>query len=164
MKRVCLLALASLLVVALPLAAWFVVEVPQPVYADNISITISSITINFDTVTPPVTRQGATGQSDGNPAITITIESDTTVAVDVGIMGTIKEGDLSLTNWEYSTAFESGYTALNNFYVGVYFDQGPSGTDIELPFYHWITVPEGTTAGYHEVEVSYKAIDASGSF
>ena len=166
MKKVCLLALAVLLAAAASLSAWLYMPAPPPVYAQTISITLTG-GISFGNITPPASQvDGDLTQTDGSPAIVITIATETDVVVDVGIKGTITSGDLALSNWFYSTQFDKGdITSLTGAYVEVYPDQGPpSGSPIPLDFYHWITVPEGTAAGSHTVNVSYKAIQDDTSF
>ncbi len=159
MKRVCLLALAALLLVAVPLAAWLYVPVPTPAYADTISITLFG-NIDFGNVTPPVTKWGATDQGDGSPAITITVEPESG-NVDIGIKGEITSGNgLDLSNWLYSENFTGGTTGLTIGYVKVY----ENVTVGDYDFYHWIKVPAGTPAGSHTVNISYKAIATGGTY
>ncbi len=167
MKKACLLTLAALLVVAMPLAAWLVVEVPQPVYADDIiSITLSdpgSDGIDFGEVDPGSENVGDVLQDDGVPAVTVTVAPETDVAVDIGIMGTVTSGDLELSNWKYSQDFEKTTIAslTGSPHVAVYTNK--VANDI-CAFYHWITVPAGTTAGEHTVQVSYKAVKTGDPF
>lgn len=134
-----------------------------------ISITIADANsdgINFVGGTPPITEQGDTNQADGTPAVTITIATETNVEVDVGIMGAITLGDLALTNWKYSKLFDKvGIAGLTGAYVEVYGNEGPpGGSPIDLAFYHWIDIPDGTTSGTHTVDVSYKAQDTAIGF
>jgi hypothetical protein len=166
MKKVCLLALAAMLVVALPVIMWSYVPVVPPVYAQNgISITLSdpgNDGINFGNVNPGSEEVGDVLQEDGVPAVTVTIESETTGFVDIGISGNVTYGNIALSNWFYSTQFDkSDITPLTGSYVEVYADKEATDT---CDFYHWITVPAGTPAGNHTANVSYKAIVAGGSF
>lgn len=165
MKKLLISVLTALLLIAL-------LAVPAVAAEDETSTTASvtvgdvvSITIagglNFGSIAPGSDNvDGALAQTAGNPAIEITIVSETNVQVDVGITGNVTSGSLALSNWKYSTQFDkSDIASLTGpaTYVEVYSDQGPSGSDIVLDFYHWISVPDGTTAGTHTVEVSYKA-------
>ena len=128
--------------------------------SEFVNITLAG-SIGFGTIAPPVTAQGTTGQTDGSPAITITVESETNVDVDIGIKGAITAGDLALSNWLYSTLFDkSDIAGLTVSYVGVYSNVG-AGVNV---FYHWITVPGGTAAGSHTVDVSYKAVETGAGF
>lgn len=117
-----------------------------------VNITLGG-SINFGSITPPVTGQGATGQVDGTPAITVTVEPETNVNVDISIKGAIATGTLALSNWKYSSTFAGAKTALTGSYFEVYDNVG-DGTQA---FYHWIDVPAGTTSGSHTVTVNYKA-------
>jgi hypothetical protein len=116
-----------------------------------VNITLGG-SINFGSLTPPQSDVGATGQTDGNPAITITVEPETNVDIDISIKGAINTGNLALSNWKYSTTFGGAKTGLTGSYIEVY-DTAGSSSD----FYHWIDVPAGTDSGSHTVDVSYKA-------
>lgn len=165
MKKLVISVLTALILVAvLTMPAVAVEEVSTTAsvnVGDVISITLAG-GIDFGTVTPPVTRQGTLGQVDGSPSVNITVESETNLIIDIGIKGTLTAGDLALSNWEYSTQFDkSDIAELTTSYVEVY---GDKVADDICNFYHWITVPDGTTSGSHTVSVSYKAIAAGGSY
>jgi hypothetical protein len=115
-----------------------------------VNITLAG-SVNFGSLTPPQVDQGATGQSDGNPAITITVEPDTNVDIDISIKGAINTGTLALENWKYSTTFGGTKASLTDSYVEVYDSAGTTND-----FYHWIDVPNGTDSGTHKVDVTYK--------
>jgi spore coat protein U-like protein len=117
-----------------------------------VNITLAG-SINFGSVTPPVTDQGANGQTDTNPAITITVESDTNVNVDISIMGALTSGTLALSNWKYSGTYAGSKISIPASYSEVYDNVG----DGVYAFFHWIDVPMGTTSGNHQISVSYKA-------
>jgi hypothetical protein len=123
-----------------------------------VNITLSG-SIDFGSLTPPQTEVGATGQSNGNPAITITVATETNVNVDISIKGAIATGTLALDNWKYSKAFDKvGIAGLTTSYVEVYDNVAKGSSNA---FYHWITVPDGTASGTHTVTVSYKAVTHS---
>ncbi len=174
MKKLIISVLTALILVAVMAAPAVAVEDTQTATAtvdvnQVISITIGdagSAGINFVGGTPPISEQGDTDQLDGTPAVTITIENETNTEVDVGIMGTIFQGSLALSNWLYSTDFaKTGLAGLTGAYVEVYSDKGPpGGTPIVLDFYHWVTIPDGTATGTHKVTVSYKAKETSGTY
>jgi hypothetical protein len=157
LKRILISILVAVLLVA-------VVALPAVAAEEEASTTASvsvgeivNITltggINFGSVTPPVVDLEPTGQSDGNPAITITVESDTNVNVDISIMGALTSGSLALTNWKYSVTYASTKNSIPDTYAIVYTDVG----DGDYSFYHWIDVPAGTPSGSHQISVSYKA-------
>jgi hypothetical protein len=128
-----------------------------------VSISLSG-SLDFGSVTPPIIQEdGDLTQTDGNPAITITIEPETNVLVDVGIMGALTGGTtLALSNWFYSTLVnKTDITALTGLFVEVYADKAANDT---CDFYHWITVPDGTASGSHTANVSYKAVTADSGF
>ena len=113
--------------------------------------------INFDGGTAgEVTEQGDNDQGDGTPAVTITVEPETNVSVDISIKGEITAGTgLDLDNWLYSKAFDKvGITGLTTDYAEVY--DGVAASSVN-DFYHWITIPAGTPGGSHTVDVNYKA-------
>ena len=118
-----------------------------------VNITLAG-SIDFGATPPDTTEKGATGQITDSPAITITVESETNVNVDISIKGAIATGDLALSYWLYSKDFaKTGITGLTVGYVEVYDNVGEGVHD----FYHWITVPPDTTPGSHTVTVGYKA-------
>lgn len=164
MKRILisiLMVLTLITIFVLPASA----AVEQSTDAEVTVLEVVSITltgaIDFGSIMPPVAEQGATGQTDGDPAITITVEPETNVNVDIGIQGAITEGSLALSNWLYSTLFDkSDIDGLTGSYAGVYTNVGIGDND----FYHWITVPGGTPAGSHTVSVSYKAVETGTGF
>jgi hypothetical protein len=128
--------------------------------SEYVNITLSG-SIDFGSVEPSdsVTYE-ATGQSDGDPAITITVESDTNVNVDIGIKGSVT-GALALSNWQYSTTHTGTKTAIPASYgTAVYTDQGVGS----YAFYHWVNVPLGTPSGAQGCNIYYKAIDTGGTF
>ena len=166
MKRILISVLMVLMLVAIfalpAMAAEEETSTPASVtVSEFVNITLAG-SIGFGTIAPPVTvPQGTTGQTDGSPAITITVESETNVDVDIGIKGAITTGDLALSNWLYSTLFDkSDIAGLTVSYAEIYTDAGADVYD----FYHWITLPGGTTAGSHTVSVSYKAVTADTGF
>ncbi len=169
MKKLIISILTALILVAVMAMPAVAVEDTQTVPAsvsvnDVVSITLAG-GISFGSVVPPVVEQGTTGQVDGSPSVNITIESETNVEVDVGIMGTITAGtNLTLDNWKYSTVFETSLIGLTGSYAEVYSDQAASGSAIVLNFYHYITVPDGTPSGLHTVDVSYKAQETTVGF
>jgi hypothetical protein len=156
MNRVCLLVLAALLIVAVPLAVWLYAPAPPPVYAEDIiSISLSG-NITFTNLNPGDTDIAA----DTSPAITITVEPDTTVIVDIGIMGGVTDG-IALNNWKYSTTDDPTlHSLVDTGYVLTYSNK-PSD---DYYFYHWITVPNGTPAGSHTANISYKAVKTGDPF
>lgn len=128
---------------------------------DVVSITISG-GLDFGSITPPVTQQGVPGQVDLSPAITITVAPETNVEVHIGIKGAVTGGTLTLDNWFYSKLFDkSGIAALTTSYVEVYTTKVANDT---CDFYHWITVPDGTAAGDHTVDVTYKVAKTGVAF
>lgn len=163
MKKVLISVLLSLMLVAI-MAVPAIAANEQSVGAsvtvgELVSITLTG-SINFGTLSPGTTEQGANGQSNGNPAISITVEPETNVNVDIGIKGAITTGDLALSNWLYSMTFAGTKAGLTASYVKAYDNVG----DGVNAFYHWITVPLGTTAGDHAISVSYKAVKNGTSF
>jgi hypothetical protein len=122
-----------------------------------ISITLVGGSISFGSVIPPVTEQGATGQVDGSPAISVNVASETNVNVDIGIKGAILTSSLALTNWKYSITFGAvTKTSIPPAYgTAVYTNALPGSNNA---FYHWITVPGSTPSGNHTITVSYKAV------
>jgi hypothetical protein len=157
-KKVLISALLALVLVAVMVAPAMAAEDTDQVTAsvtvgEFVNITLAG-SINFGSLTPPQSEVGAQGQADGNPAITITVEPETNVNVDISIKGAIATGSLALTNWLYSTLYnKSDINDLETGYVEVYDNVG----DGDYDFYHWITVPDGTASGGHSVTVSYKA-------
>jgi hypothetical protein len=164
MKGRIIIALAIVLLMvfamSLPAAAADEASVDASVIVDGyVSITLSG-TIDFGTLEIGATDESASGQSAGSPAITITVEPETNVNVDIGIKGAIKSGTLAVSNWKYSTEFTSTPTSIPESYEAVYNDTGV-GT---YPFYHWITIPDGTSPGIHSITISYKAVKTGTSF
>jgi spore coat protein U-like protein len=156
------LAIVLLLVFAmsLPAAAADEASVDASVIVDGyVSITLSG-TIDFGTLEIGATDESASGQSEGNPAITITVEPETNVNVDIGIKGAIKSGTLAVSNWKYSTRYTGTKISIPESYQVVYTDAVPN----DYPFYHWITIPDGTTSGIHSITISYKAVKTGTSF
>jgi len=157
MKKLAISIAVSLMLVALLAVPAIAAEEETSTTAtvavnEFVNITLAG-SIGFGSVEPPVTQQGTVGQSDGSPAITITVEPDTNVDVDISIKGAINSGTLALSNWFYSTQYDkSDIAALTGSYVEVY-DTATGTSD----FYHWISVPAGTDSGDHSVSVSYKA-------
>jgi spore coat protein U-like protein len=166
MKKRIIAALAiTLLLVAtlsLPAVALDEQSVTAAVIVDGyISITLSG-SISFGQIEPPANEVKASGQSEGNPAITITVASETNVNVDIGIKGTLNSGSLALEYWKYSKDFaKTGITGLTDSYELVYANVGANSVN---PFYHWITVPDGTASGMHTITVNYKAVETGTSF
>jgi hypothetical protein len=113
--------------------------------------------INFGTLNPGDTDKEATT----SPAITITVEPETNVNVDIGIMGDNTDG-IDLDNWKYSITHEGTKVPIPTDYstTPVYSDVG----DGSYPFYHWITVPVTTASGTYHADVYYKAVKTGGSF
>jgi hypothetical protein len=110
--------------------------------------------IRFGSVQPDGNTYGDTDQTNGTPAIKVKVENETNVSVDISIMGSTA-GSLSLTNWKYSKLFDkSDIASLTGSYIEVY-DSAAKGS--ENAFYHWITVPVGTTSGSYSATVNYKA-------
>lgn len=164
MKKLLISVILSLLLVtimAVPaIAAVEQITSASVTVGEVISITLSG-SIAFGSLSPGVSEVGATGQSDGSPAININVAPETNVQVDIGIKGAITSGNLALSNWLYSKDFaKTGITGLTTSYVGVYIDAG----DGDKPFYHWITIPDGTAPGTHTVDVSYKAVETGSGF
>jgi hypothetical protein len=156
-----IIALVLMMIFALPAAATVEQTTSASVtVGEVISITLSG-SIAFGSLSPGVSEVGTTGQTDGNPAITINVAPETNVQVDIGIKGAITSGTLALTNWLYSKDFaKTDITGLTTSYIGVYIDSG----DGDKPFYHWITVPGGTASGTHTIDVSYKAVKTGSGF
>jgi hypothetical protein len=122
-----------------------------------ISITLVG-SINFGSVTPPVTDNGTIGQVDLSPAIKVNVGIETNVSVDIGIKGALATGSLALTNWKYSTTFAGSKTSIPSAYGTAVYTSAAAGSSNF--FYHWLTVPLGTLSGSHTVTVSYKAVKA----
>jgi len=164
LKKLLISVILSLLLVTI-MAVPAIAEVEQTTSAsvtvgEVISITLSG-SIAFGSLSPGVSEVGATGQSDGSPAININVAPETNVQVDIGIMGEITAGTLELSNWLYSVDFaKTGLTGLTALYAGVYTNVGVGDND----FYHWITIPGGTASGIHTVDVSYKAVKNGAGF
>jgi hypothetical protein len=156
-----IIALVLMMIFALPAAA----AVEQTTSAsvtvgEVISITLSG-SIAFGSLSPGVSEIGATGQSSGNPAISITVAPETNTNVDIGIKGASTSGTLALSNWLYSKDFaKTGIAGLTTSYVGVYTNVGVG----DNAFYHWITVPMGTAPGSNTIDVSYKAVKTGTGF
>jgi hypothetical protein len=161
------LAIVLLLVFAMSLPAAAAVteeNVNASVTVDGyISITINTANIAFGSLEPGTIEEGANGQYDGSPAVTITVQGETNVNVDIGIKGTITSGtSFALSNWLYSKGYDKvGITGLTDSYVKVY--DGAVADSVNA-FYHWITIPEGTTHGTHSITISYKAVETGTSF
>jgi spore coat protein U-like protein len=155
------LALLLMAVLAVPAMAQTEEEASAPAsvsVSEFVNITLSG-SIDFGTLEPGDEDQGATGQTDGSPAITITVEPETNVNVDIGIKGSTT-GAIALANWKYSDAFASAKTPIPAAYSAVYSAQG----DGAYAFYHWITIPSDTAAGTYDATVYYKAIKTGGTF
>ena len=121
-----------------------------------ISITLTdpgSPGIQFGSIPPSGTVIPAEGQSDGTPAIQVNVAIETNVQVDINIMGSTTDA-LTLDNWMYSKTFVEVPFSLTSSYVPVYTDVTAGDSK---PFYHWIIVPVGTTAGAYSASISYKA-------
>ena len=110
--------------------------------------------IQFGSVVPSATAiYGAEDQDGVTPAIQVKVENGTNVLVDISIKGSTA-GVLTLENWKYSTAFnQSDIASIPDTYNEVYDTKGPGS----YPFYHWISVPVGTTATSYSATISYKA-------
>ena len=120
-----------------------------------VSITLTGGPISFVGGQPgDVTDQGASGQSDGSPAIQVVVQSETNVDVDIAIKGTAT-GDLALANWKYTTSFSETPTISipADYGTPIYSGVGDGSYD----FYHWVTIPADTPAGSQGCTISYKA-------
>ena len=116
--------------------------------------------INFGAAQPGTEDKGDADQSDGTPAISVVVESETNINVDIAVKGTAT-GSLDLSEWEYSTAFAGPNVSIPASYgSAVYADQGIGS----YAFYHWVDVPAGTPSGSQICTVYYKAIATGGSF
>jgi len=155
------LAIALLLIATLALpavaaeeteakTAYVTVNDPEVI---NISLTdVGTEGIQFGTVISDGSTYGDESQDDGVPAIAVEVETGTSVNVDISIMGSTV-GALTIDNWKYSTDFgQSDITGLSGTYDEVYSNQGIGS----YAFYHWITVPSGTTATSYTADVTYK--------
>ena len=103
---------------------------------------------------------GDQDQSDGIPAVQVSVENETSGNVDIGIKGVAGNGTLSLSDWQYSLTFNGTKTGLTVSYVEEYTDVGVGDYD----FYHWVTIPAGETAGANDCTVYYKAVATGGAF
>ena len=167
MKKLIIALTLSLLMVATvvaPAAAATEQAVPGSVTVNEVlSITLTDpgdSGLNFGSVTPPITGVGDIAQSDGTPAIAVTVGSETNVLVDIGVKGFLVD-DLTLPNWQYSTTFGGAKTALTASFAEVYADAAASSVS---DFYHWVDVPTGTPGGAQTITVTYKAVKADTSF
>ena len=165
MRLTIALAMALMLVATLALPAVAVQEDTRTASVtvnSFVSISLSAGNIVFSDVTPPVTGQGASGQVNGTPAVTITIEAETNGDVDIGIKGAITTGTLALANWKYSTSFIGTKTSIPLAYGSpVYTAAIPGSVNA---FYHWIDVPVSTDSGSHSITVTYKAVPTGTPF
>jgi hypothetical protein len=162
-KIILSIVLTSILVAVMvvPVKADDVQDVTASVsVAEIISITLTDpdpAGIQFSNVIPPVTEQGADGQGEYTPAISVNVADETNVNVDIYIKGTksITE-NLDLINWKYSKNYsKTDIQGLTDTYQTYYTDLS---APVLVPFYHWVNVPEGTSSGSHTVTVSYKAV------
>ncbi|MBN1863087.1 MAG: hypothetical protein JW790_05535 [Dehalococcoidales bacterium] len=126
--------------------------------SEYISISLTG-GIDFGTLKPGEEEQGATGQSDGSPAIAITVEGETNVTVDIGIKGDTT-GDIPLGDWKYSATFAGTKTGLSSSYNKAHDSVG----DGSYPFYHWISIPSDAAAGSYQATVYYKAVNEDAAF
>jgi hypothetical protein len=164
-KRLILsLAIALLLIATLALPAVAAEDEQQVTgsvsVGETISITFTGA-INFGSLSPGDTEISASGQTDNTtPAITITVEDETNINVDIGIKGVITTGSIPLNDWLYGTDFTKTGIGLSTDYAKVYSDVGHG----DYKFFHWITIPSNALAGTHTVEVSYKAVATGTAF
>ena len=94
-----------------------------------------------------------------SPAVTITIEEETNVSVDIGIKGDNADG-IAVGNWKYCDTAGGTKLALDTTYAVVYTNQGDGAYD----FYHWVSIPSDTAAGTYHLDVYYKAVKTGGTF
>jgi len=127
----------------------------------SITLTDTSPTgITFGSVNDGSTDNPDTAQSETTPAVSVNVASETNVDVDLGIKGDEVTG-LPLSNWKYSTTYAGTKSGLTTSYVA--FDTNVSpGASSDL--WHWLDVPDGTTAGSYNTNFYYKAIATGGSF
>lgn len=115
--------------------------------------------INFGNVNPPATgttTYGDVAQSDGTPAVGVTVDTGTNVDVDISIKGALTSGTLTLSNWKYSLTFAGAKTSIPAAYGTA--DYTNVTADTTESYYHWVDIPAGTAAGSHQITVTYKAI------
>jgi hypothetical protein len=153
MKKLIISVLTALILVA--------VMVTPAIAQDNEANTTASASVSeyvsislgggiaFTGLNPGDTDVGA----DINPAVTITVEPETNVTVDIGIMGSTTDA-IPLANWMFSTDFITTHTSLTGTYALAYDSVGDGAHD----FYHWITVPADTPTGTYQATVYYKAV------
>jgi len=124
-----------------------------------ISITLQDANndgIQFGTVEPSDTEIfGDVAQSDGTPAIGVTVQSETNTRVDLNIKGEVS-GTFALSNWKFSTNYDqSDIRDLTSTYPDLpIYDEAPAGT---YAFYQWVSVPVGTEAGTYTATIYFKA-------
>lgn len=148
------------------IAVMLLVAVATPVFAAEIStsgfVTVNEVisislggSLGFGDMTPGTSDKGATIQYDGSPALIITVLPETNVDVDINIKGS-SGGTLAIENWKYSSTFAGAKTSIPSTYAEtpVYDEVGPGS----YAFYHWLTVPTGTKAGWHTALVTYQAV------
>jgi hypothetical protein len=152
MKKLIISVLTALILVAV-MAAPAIAADTQTTQAsasvsEYFSISLSG-GITFSSLNPGDTDVAA----DSSPAVVITVEPETNVNVDIGIMGDNTDG-ITIDNWEYSTDDDATLYPLTAAYVLTYDDEGVGTCN----FYHWITVPGATGSGTYHADVHYKAV------
>jgi hypothetical protein len=159
------LAIALILIATLALPALAIQEDSTTAtvhVSETVSISLAG-SIAFGTLSAGTTEAGASGQGDGTPAITFTVEEETNTNVDIAIKGAIDVGNLALINWLYSTDYaKTDLAGLTTDYADnkAYTNVGNG----DYAFYHWITIPSDADAGDQQITVSYKAVETGGTF
>ena len=159
------IALMLVAVLALPAMAAEQTAPASVTVNEFISITLvdpGAAGINFGAVNPPptgTTTYGDVAQSDGTPAVGVTVDTGTNVNVDISIKGALTSGTLALSNWKYSLTFAGTKISIPSAYGTADYTDITAGTT--EPYYHWVDIPAGTAAGTTDVTVTYQAVKHS---
>lgn len=127
-----------------------------------ISITLTDAApdgIHFGNLNPGTPGNPDGDQSEATPSIIVNVGSETTVNVDLQIKGTDFSGTFTVDNAKYSLMYDGAKNALSTTHATFATDVAPGG---HQDLWHWLDVPNGTTAGYYESIFSYKAVEHIG--
>jgi hypothetical protein len=159
------LAIALLLIatLALPVAAADEGSVDAFVTVTSyISITITdagTAGIHFGSLAPGTSDNPDTDAYDIMPSANITVDSGSTVSVDLQIRGNdFNASTFPVSNAKYSNTYSGAKTAMSTSYADFALDVAPGES---AGVWHWLDVPASGVVGDYDSIFSYKAVPHS---